>query len=535
MANKYVLNSFRGGISDYADKGISGAFKFGSSLDIRKQVDSLTCMQDLVDEGLISSSSPSLSESPSSSLSYSPSASTSPSTSISASPSATASYSFSFSPSTSISASPSATGSYSDSPSPSPSPGITSVFRDLPKWFVKASDGYTYAFGNTGYIYRRDGDGFWMQVYKDSLGQIKGAGEKPSSSGKSYIYFATDKVLKRKPLPGRSDWNDVEIVAQNLNSADYHTMKQVNGTLVICNRSWLAYVGYDDSYTNEALDIIPGRYSKTLVERDGKVIIGTYKASDPDNGINCAIDCENPIVQIGNNGELFYADMTSSIAIKSFPGGGQVNPGGVCNQIEQTELYQWEDTSLSWEDKQTFGNIALFAVYNADTGYGGIYSYGRKNKNHPLVLNCDQQFDADELGAIENVDGTTLVSYRDGTDFGVKAVDPDNKATGTYIGLDSKAPVKNKGLMQITGYKQAEVFCSPLVSGTSIEFWYKLDKTGSWIQAKTEDGSTSFSKVGEKRGVFFIQEEAQIFEPKLILNPTGNTSPEVYKTFIYSE
>ena len=51
----YVLESWRGGVSDYSDKGISGAFKFGTNLDIRKQVDSLTCNQDLIDEGLFGS------------------------------------------------------------------------------------------------------------------------------------------------------------------------------------------------------------------------------------------------------------------------------------------------------------------------------------------------------------------------------------------------------------------------------------------------------------------------------------------------
>ena len=46
----FEITSFRGGISDYEDKGIPGAFKFGSGLDIRKPVDSLSCQQALVDE-----------------------------------------------------------------------------------------------------------------------------------------------------------------------------------------------------------------------------------------------------------------------------------------------------------------------------------------------------------------------------------------------------------------------------------------------------------------------------------------------------
>ena len=47
----YEINSFRGGLADFEDKGISGAFKFGSNLDIRKQIDSLSAGQTLVDLG----------------------------------------------------------------------------------------------------------------------------------------------------------------------------------------------------------------------------------------------------------------------------------------------------------------------------------------------------------------------------------------------------------------------------------------------------------------------------------------------------
>ena len=378
-----------------------------------------------------------------------------------------------------------------------------------------------------------------MQVYKDANGAIKGAEEKPSSSGKTYLYWATNTVLKRKELPGRTDWNDPTVVAENLKSCDWHTMKQVGGTLHIANGSWMAYVGYDDSYTNEGLDLIPGNNAKTIVERNGKSVIGTYKTSDPDKGINGAIDCEVPLVQIGDEGELYYSDMTSSIAIKKFPGGGKVNPGGVCNEMEQVNMFQWEETSLSWEDRQTFGNIALFAVYDADTGYGGVYSYGRKNKNHPLVMNLEYSLDADELGALANVNGTTIVSYQDGSTFGVMGVSATTKATGTYYGLDLKAPIKGsegvKKPLDITNWKYAEVFMSPVTSGTSVQLWYKLDKTGDWVQANMEGEDTSFDSVGEKKAVFLLNDNAQIFEPKLILTPTSNTSPEVYRVRLYFE
>jgi len=526
MSNIYEITSFRGGLSDDEDKGIMGSFKFGSGLDIRKRKDTLSSGQALEEEGLFASRSPSLSASPSSS------ASSSASPSYSRSPSPTPSPSASQSPSVSVSLSPSATPSYSISPSPSPSGGITTVFRDLILFFVKCSDGYTYGFGNTGYIYRRDADGIWLQVYKDSNGKIKGACEKPSSNGKLWIYWATDRVLKRKQIPGRSDWNDAETVNTNLESADWHTMVQTAGGLKIANRDVLGLVGYDDSYTNEALDLIPGNFAKTLVERNGRVIVGTYRAADPNKGVNAAIDSEVPLAQVGDDGEIFFSNMSDSIPVKRFPGGGKCNPGGVANLIEQVNFFEWEENALSWIDKQSVGNLAIFGVFGADSGTNGIYSYGRKYKNHPFTLNLDHLMDVDEIGAVTVVDGTILASYQDGSSFGVKAVDADNKTEGVYEGLDFKAPIKKP--IDITVWESAELTMAPLPSGSWVEFWYKLDKTGDFVRAYVMDGSTQrYSTASTKKVLFRIQRESQIFEPRIVIHPSGNQTPEIHRARIY--
>lgn len=538
----YEIKEFRGALSDYNDRGISGAFKFGANLDVRKQSDTLSCQQALVDEGIITSQSPSASASPSSSISFSPSLSSSPSSSASTTPSP--SPSSSPSPSTGTSDSPSRSASLSPSPSASVSPsssvslspsasgGLTTVFRDLIRFFVEASDGYTYGFGNTGYIYRRNSDAFWQVVYKDPDGAIKGAIEKPSSTT-TYLAWATDTKIKTKDISGLSNWNDVTVLAQNLNSTDWHTMVQVGGAALIANGSWIAQLGYDDSWTNEALDLIPGNTAKTMIERNGRLITGTHKTGFPTKGINAAIDSEVPLVQYGDDGDIFYANMSDTVPVKRLPGGGKCNPGGVCNEIEPATFFEWDAQSLSWIDKQAIGNMALLAVYDADSGKGGIYKYGRKNKNHPFVLNLDHQFDADELGAIASVDGTVIVSYQDGSDFGVKAVDQTAKATAIYEGLEFKSPLKKP--VNATVWKYVEIIGDPLPDGSSVEFWYKLNKDGGFIRAKMEGDSSTFQARDEVQAVFYMGDNAQVFEPKLILNPTGNTSPEISKIRIHFE
>jgi hypothetical protein len=368
-------------------------------------------------------------------------------------------------------------------------------------------------------------------VYKDANGLIKGAEEKPSSNGKTYLYWATSTVLKRKSIPGNSNWNDVEVVDSNLQNVDWHTMKQIAGGLKIANGDMLGLVGYDDSYTNEALDLIPGNIVKTITERNGRAIIGTYNTGYGTKGINAAIEAEYPLAQVGDDGYIYFANMSDSLSIKRFPGGGKVNPGGVCNEVGQVNFFEWEETALSWIDKQAVGNMAMFAVYGADTGYGGIYSYGRYNKNKPFVMNLEYQFDADELGAITSVEGVILVSYRDGTSFGVKKVDSGNKAEATYYSLDLKAPVKKPS--NITNWVMAELFMAPLPANTYVQLWYKMNKTGSWQQARTPSGLYNFNIENAKKATFSISAEGEIFEHKIVLHPSGNTAPEVYRSRVY--
>lgn len=529
----FEISSWNGGISSFNDRGIKGSAKMVTGIDIRKEEDSLTCQQALTDEGLLgpshstsSSLSQSPSQSPSASVSSSPSASNSPSKSQS--PSASASRSASKSQSPSASASPSS----SVSSSLSPSAGLNNVYVDLVLFWVKCSDGNTYGFGNAGNIYRRYSDGYTRNVYRDPAGQIKGAVEKPSSGGLTYLQWATNTGLKRKLIPGSSVWSDVETIADNLTGSEWHTMKQIGGANVICNYDKLALVGYDDSYTNESL-LLPGDVSKTLVERNGRAVVGTHKPGFSNKGVNAMIDCEVPLAQIGDNGELFYANFTDTMPVKRFPGGGRVNPGGVTNEVDQVQIYDWEQGASSWIDKQTLGNLSLWGVFDADENKNGVYVYGRKNKEQPFTLSLEYALEVDEIGAVANVEGVTIISYRDGSDFGVKAVDSTTKAQGVYESLEFRSPIKKAE--EITNWKYTELFFEPLPTGTSIQLYYKVNKASSWTTAYTIDGGSAFSSTGAKKATFRIGAEGDIFEKKIVLNPSGNSTPTVLRSRTYFE
>ena len=129
------------------------------------------------------------------------------------------------------------------------------------------------------------------------------------------------------------------------------------------------------------------------------------------------------------------------------------------------------------------------------------------------------------------VDGQIFVSYRDGSDFGVLATDPDTKADWTYQGLDLRSPVKKP--IKITDWTTAEVYCQPLVDGTSIQFWYKVDKDGDFVRATMQDGFPSFQAPGEKKAVFLLATAGDIFEPQVVGIHSGNNSPVVNRIKVY--
>lgn len=467
----FLIKSFKGGLSDWENVGVEGSFKFGSNLDIRKDTDSLSCT---------------------------------------------------FALETDLS--------------------TWTNMTALAKFIVPCSDGNTYFFCDDGKILKRTSAGVYSLVYTDPDGAIKGAFEWGNSSGHSFLYWATATKLHRKQIPGATNWSDVDATVDgqtypktNLTSATWHTMKQINGQLLIANGSKLAMVGYDDSYTNEALSLTPNSLTKCLMEYKGYAYAGTTSSNTaqnselfvwdtgqslnwnakntvPTNSINAIINGEYPIMQVGTNGQLLLADISSyTLPIVSFKGGGQVNPEGV--EID--------------------GGIMLFGSYGNGAGKTGIYSYGRKKKNAGLSLNLEYVLDCTEIGAIKKVGTDLLVTYKDtnGTGYGVKKLSTTTRAVGTYESLDLKFPISDRETL----LTKIRLVTMPLPASTSIQCYRKMDKTGSFTLCELEGGATAFNTTGGQEAVFLAGDYGKIAEIKLVLTPDGTNTPEVLQAELYFE
>lgn len=421
-----------------------------------------------------------------------------------------------------------------------------STVSDLIQFFVPASDGTTYAFGNTGSIYSIAGnvaDPVVNFVYNDENGKIRGAAEWKLSDGNNYLFWATNTSVARVLLNGSLDvpWG-AGVATQDykttLDGAEWHTMKPANGELMIANGNYLATIDFDGNFNAADLNIRPGNLIKCLEERDDYVILGSYRADTseeghiwswittatnwvqkkriPVQGVNALINAELMLLQGGYNGELFYSDFVNAVPLHGIPGGGQVNPGGV-----------------SIED-----DLAVFGMYGGT--YPGIWSYGRKRKNRPYALNYEYRLAKEVSGstissvaAVSSLNGLLLTSWgtTDGStsDYGVDMVSSTTRASAIYEGLEFDGGLPH--LKKI--FDTVKLTLSSLISGTSVSVKFKGDKESAWRYAVLGSGATTFSEVDAVEAIFSIGKPAMTYEVGVELNASGANTPEVLAVTTY--
>lgn len=487
----YHLKSFLGGQSDYQDKGIAGSYKFGYGLSIREQEDSVTCQQALKD----------------------------------------------------------------DLP--------TGTFDAQCYFVVPSSDGNTYFFLYNGKIFSRHSDKSYHLVYTDTQesGHIIGAAEWYDVSGWTYLIWATETRLNIKKLLGPAytpaePWTDVNVASTgswpktNLTSTTWHTMANANGVLEICNKNTMAIVGYDLSYSNNALALIPGNNAKCVIERGKYGIIGCTRADTKDEtdlfswdgiglhwndkgitkfgGLNSMIDTEIALAQMGSEGQFYVTDFKTPVPFRQIKGGGSSCIDGV-TAYHGMALFG------------IFGNTYLTNGHYAN----GVYAVGRINKNAPLVLDLEYQLDCDVIYSVKVVGSDILIVYGLNGLYGVKIVDTANKAEAVYQTLDLDAPLGTRRypipLGRMLNWQRIDLECAPLPAGCKVEAWYKYDKrtTGGtsgdgWYQCNLLGSSdVQWTTTGGQNAVFAVGQKARTIEIMLKLFPFGNTTADLHELNVY--
>jgi hypothetical protein len=54
-----------------------------------------------------------------------------------------------------------------------------------------------------------------------------------------------------------------------------------------------------------------------------------------------------------------------------------------------------------------------------------------------------------------------------------------------------------------------------------------MNKSGDFVQAKTADGNTQFTTNNARKAVFRLGVEGEIYEPRAVLIPFGNLTPDI--------
>lgn len=479
--SSFLIQSFSG-LSDFEDKGSRGAFKFGSGLDVRRRRDTLKAGQALANDLAL--------------------------------------------------------GGLMNSP-------VVDGFC--------ASDGNFYCGLENGRILKRTSAGVWSLVYTDVEGDLRGIGEWGNDNGEKGIYWATPTKLHRHKIGG--NWTtDIDANAgdpaqtypkTNLTNTPNHLMKVVNGVFLINNGETLAMVGYDESYTNNALQLLPDSLAEVLLDDGLYAIVGANFGSDKEESwlyswdgisqnyndrtplafkdIHGIIKTEIIIVQFGDDGFLYFIGDSARIPVMQIPGGGRCKPSGT----------------------EVDNGLALLGIYGTDeTRQSGVYSYGRKKKNGSFALNLEYPLVCDSIDMVRKVGSDILIAYKSGSQYGVKKVDTTTKvARAVYETVDLKMP-------PVVGQHSVPYVVLdmvPLPSGCSVEVWRRMDKdetadgkdyegvsTGlndGWSQCALQGGEGLYNSAGGKEAVFNIGDGGKYLELRVVLNCSGNNSPEVLRIY----
>lgn len=320
--------------------------------------------------------------------------------------------------------------------------------------FVKvslaASNGYSFWFSATsGKIWARASNGTWTLAYTT----VAGAGTHGCSGAmefNGYIYWATQSRLHRIAIANADDaWASVDLnwATFTATDADFHPMAIQDLTLFIGDANLVAEVSSAGSFTANVLDLKTPYRIKTMIPYDIDLLIGTYIAdtvnlteiirwdtvstswntSDPieEVGINSFIRDDNYVyANAGLAGNMYLYDGSRLIPYKKVPGTysstayGSVHPNASAN----------------------FKGIPVFGFSNGsgNPALEGVYSFGSYSRDYPKVMDLSWVISQDltsgvEIGAITVLGFDLMVSWKEGSNFGVDKIDYTAKYASAYV------------------------------------------------------------------------------------------------------
>jgi hypothetical protein len=317
---------------------------------------------------------------------------------------------------------------------------------DFVKCILPCSDGNTYLFGSTnGKIWKRLSNGTYS-LEATASPAAGAAGIIDAIEDQGYVYYSMQSRIGRWQLgTAWSTRNDNWATFTNTD-ADFHPFQKVNLINYVGDKNYVAQIE-DGVFTADALDVKSPLRVKALGINRTRLLLGTYVADNvnasevfdwntwsvsfdvadpiPEIGINSFLKTDNEIlVNAGQKGNIYRYNGDALIRYKRLNGDwgigktAQVHPNASAN----------------------YNGLPLFGVSNIANNpcLQGVYSFGNYSPDFPAIINLEYvisqaKLASIEIGAIAIVGDVVLVSWKDGTTYGIDKLDASNKYSGAYL------------------------------------------------------------------------------------------------------
>jgi hypothetical protein len=426
-------------------------------------------------------------------------------------------------------------------------PGVIKVNQKLTKesgsivvdFIIKSlpcSDGNTYFFGDTGKVYKRTSAGVWTLACTaaPAAGAVK---LMDAIEDQGYIYYTMPNRVGRVAVGAPVDWatRDDNWATFTNTDADFHPMTKVNLVVYIGDKNFVAQIE-DGVFTANALDIKSPLRIKALGGYDTELLLGTYVNDNinqteiyrwntwsvsftnsdpiPEKGINSFLKIDNAtLVNVGEKGNLYLYDGSRLLKSKRVPGDWGIGKKALVKQ-DASEVYNIPLFGLS--------AIYLTSAYATNPCVLGIYGLGNYNPDYAPVLTIEYipshgKTSGVEIGSIIQIDDYILVSWKDGTNYGVDVLDATAKATLAYTDTRYMFPDRS-------GFSTIQPIIVPyrsLPTGTSIEIW----QSKNYGTFEKMDTVIDVDKKIVKADVDIL--DVITLQIKAVLVASGNTAPEI--------
>ena len=354
------------------------------------------------------------------------------------------------------------------------------------------SSGESFWFSSTtGKIWRRSSTGTWLLVHTTiATGTDCCLGAEEFDG---FIYWATAESLHRIPIADiatLANWtaNAVHDWGTFTNKdADFHPMVVQSLKLLIGDANYIAKVSGATGaheFKADALDLKAPFRVKTMISFDIDVLIGTFvndkvnkteiirwdttseswltSDSIEENGINAFMRDDNFVyAQAGQAGRWYFYNGRQLIPDKRIPG-------------------DWSPTKTAYVHPQavaTHLTIPVFGLSNitGNPALQGVYSLGSYSKDYLKVMDLSYPVSAGlsgvEIGAVLAVGEDLLVSWYDGTNYGVDKLNWSVKYASAYLETMILTSAQVRHFLKTV----QDIFINyvKLPTGTTISFKYK--------------------------------------------------------------